>query len=75
MTGRNATLLAGEIANNATADVTVDEYHRYKVTLHNTTESCDCETLLKYCFSKNPNAMWYNYPILVLVLSLNVHKP
>lgn len=30
MTGRNATLLAGEIANNATADVTVDEYHRYK---------------------------------------------
>jgi hypothetical protein len=23
---------SGEIANNATADVTVDEYHRYKVT-------------------------------------------
>jgi hypothetical protein len=28
----NAARLSGEIANNATADVTVDEYHRYKVT-------------------------------------------
>lgn len=28
----SAWLFSGEIANNATADVTVDEYHRYKVT-------------------------------------------
>jgi hypothetical protein len=27
-----ASCFSGEIANNATADVTVDEYHRYKVT-------------------------------------------